>query len=44
MKQLTIEPLVLPGARIGDENPLLHFREAQVNRQVGTDGLPERLS
>jgi hypothetical protein len=44
MTQLTIEPLVLPSARIGHENPLPHFREAQINRQVDANGLPEERS
>jgi hypothetical protein len=40
MTSLTVEALVIPGARLGDENPLPYFRDAQVDRQVDAQGLP----
>ncbi len=42
MTALTVEPLVIPGARLGDENPLPHFRDPQVDRQVDAQGLPDQ--
>jgi hypothetical protein len=40
MTMLTIDPLIIPGAPLGDENPLPYFRDAQVDRQVDARGLP----
>ena len=40
MTSLTIEPLDIPGAPLGDENPLPYFRDSQVDRPVDARGLP----
>ncbi|RPJ43953.1 MAG: DUF5107 domain-containing protein, partial [Chloroflexi bacterium] len=36
MSKLNIEPYTLPGARLGDENPLPFFRDPATNRTVKT--------
>jgi hypothetical protein len=36
MTQLHIEPYTLPGARLGDENPLPFFRDPHISRPVKT--------
>ena len=42
MTQLRLEPLTIPCAAVGDDNPLPFFRDPQENRQVGAlDSLPE---
>jgi hypothetical protein len=41
MTELRVEPLTLPGAALGGENPLPYFRDPAVNREVGVmDSLP----
>jgi tetratricopeptide (TPR) repeat protein len=40
MTELTVLPLVIPGAPLGGENPLPYFRDPQVDRKVDAVGLP----
>ncbi len=34
MTTLNVEPLIMPGVRLGDENPLPHFRDRSTDRHV----------
>src|SRR5512139_908944 len=42
MTSLTLEPLVIPGARLGEENPLPYFRARAAHQTIPADpSLPE---